>query len=58
MLTAATVTGSTATTGAVNISNVETINPDSNGGVSVIDATAVTGASEIAVLTPTQHQRR
>jgi hypothetical protein len=48
----ATVTGSTATTGAVSISNVETINL-TNAGTSVINATAVTGASEIAVLTNT-----
>ena len=48
----ATVTGSTATTGALSISNVETINL-TNAGTSVIDASGITGASEIAVLTNT-----
>ncbi|MDB4030498.1 hypothetical protein N9482_02805 [Planktomarina temperata] len=48
----ATVTGLTATTGALKISNVETLNL-TNGGTAVIDATAITGASEIAILTNT-----
>jgi len=48
----ATVTSSTATTGALTIANVETVNL-TNAGTSVIDATAITGASEIAVLTNT-----
>ena len=48
----ATVTSSTATTGALSISNVETINL-TNAGTSVIDASGITGASEIAVLTNT-----
>ncbi|AAZ58717.1 hypothetical protein PMN2A_1227 [Prochlorococcus marinus str. NATL2A] len=48
----ATVTGLTATTGALNVSNVETLNL-TNGGVFVFDASKVTGASEIAVTTNT-----
>jgi Ca2+-binding RTX toxin-like protein len=48
----ATVTSSTATTGALSVSNVETLNL-TNGGTSVIDATGITGATEIAVLTNT-----
>ena len=48
----ATVTSSTATTGALSISNVETINL-TNAGTSVIDASGISGASEIAVLTNT-----
>jgi Ca2+-binding RTX toxin-like protein len=48
----ATVTSSTATTGALSISNVETINL-TNAGTSVIDASGIVGASEIAVLTNT-----
>ena len=48
----ATVTSSTATTGALSVSNVETINL-TNAGTSVIDASSITGASEIAVLTNT-----
>jgi hypothetical protein len=48
----ATSTSTTATTGALSIANVETINL-TNAGTSVIDATSITGASEIAVLTNT-----
>jgi len=47
-----TSTNLTATTGALSISNVETINL-TNSGTSVIDATGITGATEIAVLTNT-----
>jgi hypothetical protein len=45
----ATVTNLTATTGALNVSNVETLNL-TNAGTAVIDATKITGATEIAVL--------
>ena len=48
----ATVTSSTATTGALSISNVETINL-TNAGTSVIDASGISGASEMLFL-PTQ----
>ena len=48
----ATVTNLTATTGALQLANVERVNL-TNGGTAVIDATAITGASEIAVLTNT-----
>ena len=48
----ATVTGSTATTGALSVANVETINL-TNAGTSVINAAAITGATEVAVLTNT-----
>jgi len=48
----ATVTGLTATSGVLNISNVETINL-TNGGTTIIDATSITGATEIAILTNT-----
>ena len=43
----ATVTGLTATTGALNIANVERINL-TNAGTAVINAAAITGAQEIA----------
>ena len=48
----ATVTGLTATTGALSIANVEAVNL-TNAGTAVIDATAITGATEVAVLTNT-----
>ena len=44
----ATVTGLTATTGALNIANVERINL-TNAGSAVINAASITGASEIAI---------
>jgi hypothetical protein len=47
-LLTATVTDLTATTGALSISGVERINL-TNGGTAVIDATKITGATEIAV---------
>lgn len=46
-LLTATVTGLTATTGALNVSGVERLNL-TNAGTAVIDATKVTGATEIA----------
>jgi hypothetical protein len=48
----ATVTGLTATTGALSVANVETLNL-TNAGTVVLDATAITGATEIAILTNT-----
>jgi hypothetical protein len=48
----ATSTSLTATTGALSIANVETINL-TNTGTSVINAASITGATEIAVLTNT-----
>jgi len=48
----ATTTGLTATTGALNLTNVETINL-TNGGTQVIDATNITGATSINTLTNT-----
>lgn len=48
-LLTATVTGLTATTGALNVSGVERLNL-TNAGTAVIDATKVTGASEIAIV--------
>jgi hypothetical protein len=48
----ATSTSLTATTGALSIANVETINL-TNTGTSVINAAGITGATEIAVLTNT-----
>lgn len=48
----ATSTSWTATTGALNVSNVETLNL-TNGGTSVINAAGISGATEIAVLTNT-----
>jgi hypothetical protein len=48
----ATVTGLTATTGALNIADVEAVNL-TNAGTAAIDAAAITGAGEIAVLTNT-----
>ena len=48
----ATSTSLTATTGALNITDVETINL-TNTGTAVIDATSITGATEIATLTNT-----
>jgi hypothetical protein len=46
----ATVTGLTAVTGALNISNVERVNL-TNAGTAVIDATKIVGASEIGLTT-------
>jgi len=48
----ATVTGLTATTGALSVADVETLNL-TNAGTAAIDAAAITGAGEIAVLTNT-----
>ena len=48
----ATTTGLTATTGALSIANIETLN-FTNTSTSVIDASKITGATEIAVLTNT-----
>jgi hypothetical protein len=48
----ATTTSLTATTGALNLTNVETINL-TNGGTQVIDATNITGATSINTLTNT-----
>ncbi|MDA9314683.1 hypothetical protein N9Q79_02825, partial [Alphaproteobacteria bacterium] len=48
----ATTTSLNATTGALNIANVETLNL-TNGGTQVIDATNITGATSINTLTNT-----
>jgi hypothetical protein len=45
----ATVTSLTATTGALTVADVETLNL-TNAGTAVIDATAITGATEIAII--------
>lgn len=48
----ATVTDLTATTGALSVANVETLNL-TNAGTAVINAAGITGAEEIAILTNT-----
>jgi len=48
-----TVTSLTATTGALNISNVERVQL-TNAGTTIIDATAITGATEISFVSTTK----
>jgi hypothetical protein len=48
----ATITSLTATTGALTVADVETINL-TNAGTAVINASAITGATEMAILTNT-----